>query len=57
MINCNMMNAIVNEDKKVPDEIEPSKIIGIYDIVINLSADGIDDKKGWTFNKLCWVHF
>lgn len=52
-----MMNAIVNEDKKVPDEIEPSKIIGIYDIVINLSADGIDDKKGWTFNKLCWVHF
>lgn len=51
------MNAIINGDKKVPDEIEPSRVFGIYDIVTSLSADGIDDKKEWTFNKLCWLHF
>jgi hypothetical protein len=30
----------------VSDEIEPSRVFGICDIVTSLSADGIDDKKG-----------
>lgn len=51
-----MVNAIINEDKKEPDEIDPRSVFGICNIVTSLSADGIDDKKGWTFNKLCCSH-
>ena len=40
------MYEIINEVKKVPHEIEPSKVLGVYDNVTSLSADSIDDRKG-----------
>lgn len=38
-------NEIKNDVKKVPGVIEANKVFGIYDIIVRLSADSIDNPK------------